>query len=192
MANSLGRSLIDRLRRLRHKPDSILHERRRRAALRSLAGPVPSSVLFVCHGNICRSPFAMAAFARALPTDVAANIMVDSVGFIGPGRKPPSTGLAVAMKRGIDLSRHRSKVVTAELLRGADLVVVMGAEQARGVRNRLATGSRSPLILGDLDPEPITRRTILDPWEGDESVFELSYSRIERCVREMARVISHR
>jgi hypothetical protein len=46
------------------------------------------------------------------------------------------------------------------------------------------------LVLGDLDPEPIETRVIRDPVEQPKEVFELSYSRIERCVEELARAVA--
>jgi hypothetical protein len=45
------------------------------------------------------------------------------------------------------------------------------------------------VVLGDLDPLPIRQRTIQDPWGASDAVFEDSYSRIERCVRELARTL---
>jgi protein-tyrosine-phosphatase len=81
--------------------------------------------------------------------------------------------------------------MTSASLNAADLVVVMSAEQARGIRTRLRLGSARVLVLGDLDPLSITRRTISDPWGGPDSAFEASYDRIDRCVRELARIIQH-
>ena len=184
--------IMNRLRELRHKPDALLHKRRREEALHRLSGPVPKSVLFVCHGNICRSPFAAAAFSKAIPDSLSPTIKVDSVGFIGPGRRPPSAALAAAGRRGIDMNGHKSKVVTAELLRSADLIVVMAPEQAKGIANRLPDDAAPVLVLGDLDPMPITRRTILDPWSKDDAAFDESYDRIERCLNEMVRALSQR
>jgi protein-tyrosine-phosphatase len=74
-------------------------------------------------------------------------------------------------------------------LHAADLVVVMSSEQARGIRARLRSSSSRVLVLGDLDPQSIARRTISDPWGGPDSGFDASYDRIDRCVRELARVI---
>ena len=147
-------------------------------------------MLFVCYGNICRSPFAAAAFLRALPATLAQRIKVDSVGFIGPGRRPPSAAIQSAKRRGLDLSAHESKVVNPQMLRNASLIVVMASEQARGIRARLESGANNVLVLGDLDPMPIEHRTIIDPWNQADSVFDESYDRIERCVRELARIVS--
>jgi protein-tyrosine phosphatase len=177
------------IRDARHLPDAILHARRRRTARLELENFRPRSILFVCHGNICRSPFAAAAFSRACPPHISESIAVASAGFIGPDRSPPSKALAASSRLGIDISDHRSALVTSATLRGADLVVVMSAEQARGIRARLRSSSTRVLVLGDLDPLPVTGRTISDPWSGPDSAFDASYDRIDRCVRELVGLI---
>lgn len=183
-------TLVDWLRGLRHAPDRILHGRRRRVAARWLRGTNPRSVLFVCHGNICRSPFAAASFEQSLPSTLSGTITTSSAGFIGPERSSPSTALSVGQRYGIDLSAHRSALLTSQKVQTSDLIVVMSRDQAKGIRARLARNSRNVLVLGDLDPLPIRRRSILDPWAGPDAAFEASYSRIDRCVRELARLVA--
>jgi protein-tyrosine-phosphatase len=177
------------VRDLRHLPDSLLHHRRRQAARLQLRNLKPRSILFVCHGNICRSPFAAAVFTRESAAGTAGRISVASAGFMGPKRASPTKALAAGRRRGVDMSAHRSALITEGSLRSADLVVVMSVDQARAVRAR--RGARSPrlLVLGDLDPSPITRRTIADPWGGSDFAFDASYDRIDRCVRELVRII---
>ena len=77
--------------------------------------------------------------------------------------------------------------VTSASLRAADLVVVMSAAQARGISARVRPEAVI-LVLGDLDPLPIRKRTILDPWDGPVESFHESYQRIDRCVRELTRI----
>src|ERR1700680_2486438 len=139
------------VRDLRQAPTSRLHARRRRAAQDELKRVKPQSVLFVCHGNICRSPFAAAAFLRSCASEIASGINVTSAGFIGPERPSPSSALIAAAKFGVDLSAHRSTLITSENLGAADLIVGMSEEQARGIRARVAP-STFVLVLGDLDP----------------------------------------
>lgn len=172
--------------RARDLVDSLLHSRRRRAAQRRLQNANPRSVLFVCQGNICRSPFAAALCERLLPPTFSGRIA--SGGFVGPGRPPPENAVAIARDYGLDLSSHVSTAVTSESLKAADLVVVMSGAQGRGVSARVKSGA-IVLVLGDLDPLPITKRTILDPWEGPVESFHESYQRIDRCVRELTRIV---
>jgi protein-tyrosine-phosphatase len=170
-------------------PDRALHPLRRQRAAHELRGHVPKTVVFICQGNICRSPFAAAYFQRLAGTTLKQRIATSSAGFIGPGRGAPPAALAAASKRDVDLSSHQSRLVTAKVLRTADLVVVMSAEQARAIR-RLAKRQVHVLVLGDLDPQLPPSRTVVDPWGASDDVFDASYDRIERCVGALVRLMS--
>lgn len=147
-------------------------------------------MLFLCHGNMYRSPYAAAAFKRAIAArSEAATIEVASAGFIAPGRPVPEQALRVARSRGIDLSSHLSTLVTAHPVGATDLVAVMSEDLARGIRSRYGPGV-TLVILGDLDPSPIQSRTITDPVGCDAQVLEKVYSRIDRCVEMLAELIA--
>jgi protein-tyrosine-phosphatase len=118
-----------------------------------------------------------------------AGVRVESAGFTMPNRAPPRDAVAAAARRGVDLSSHRSRLITADVVNAADLVVVMEPEQQRAVCERFGRRSRDVIVLGDLDPAPIQARTIRDPIEQGPDVFEASYTRIEDCVRELARAL---
>lgn len=148
-------------------------------------------MLFLCHGNAYRSPYAAAALQRALAAKrMAASIEVASAGFIAPGRRAPEQAISVARARGIDLSSHLSTLVTAQVVGAADLVAVMSEDQARGIRSRYGQ-SVTLLILGDLDPLSIESRTITDPLGRAAQVVEQVYSRIDRCVEQLAELITN-
>lgn len=166
-------------RLLRELYEHTLHpHRRRRARARLLRAAPVDSVLFICHGNICRSSYAEFAFRRQ--ASEVAEVVVASAGFVGPDRQPPSLALQAALRRGLDMSGHRSRLLTQPMLDAAGIIVVMSAEQAALVRRRERRDV--VVILGDLDPQPISQRTIRDPWSAGEDVFEASYTRIDRCL----------
>ena len=173
------------LRRLRRVLDSLLHGVRRRATLAAIAARRPASVLFMCNGNIFRSPFAAALLTRAL-NHGGEGAAVESAGLIGPGRPAAREAILAAARHGIDLRNHRSQLATAALVRAADLIVVMEPEQRRIVCQRFGRAARDVLLLGDLDPAPITSRAIADPWEQGPAVCDAVYQRIARCVEELA------
>lgn len=167
--------------RLRGVASRVLHPlRRRRALARLRRRPKVASVLVVCHGNICRSPFAAALLARMLP-----RLRIESAGFVGPGRPAPPEAITEAARYGVDLSAHRSQLITADRVRTAELIVVMDVAQRREIRDRFGRAESHLLLLGDLDPLSIDARTIRDPVNQPPAVFEASYARIERCAREL-------
>jgi protein-tyrosine phosphatase len=173
--------------RLRGVPNRVLHPLRRRRALAALRRhPRVASLLVVCHGNLCRSPFA-AELLRAWLSE--RGVRVDSAGFSGTGRRSPPEAVAAAARFGIDLSAHRSQSLTVHGARAADLIVVMDSAQRSEVCDRFGRSERDVLLLGDLDPEPGGPRTIPDPVNQPLAVFEETYARIARCARELERGI---
>ena len=164
-----------------------LHPRRRaraRAALR--AGGPPQTVLVICYGNICRSPYAVAALRRLLPP--GAGTRIESAGFVGAHRPSPANAIEVAAARGVDLRRHLSRVVTPGAVSGADLVIVMEPGQADLLRS-VGRTRRPVLILGDLDPRPSRDRRIRDPVDQPRLVFAECYDRVDRCLAELVKTI---
>jgi protein-tyrosine-phosphatase len=89
----------------------------------------------------------------------------------------------------VDLSAHRGKPLTPDSVRGADVIVVMNPTQRRAICDRFGRARRDVLLLGDFDPQPIDTRAIRDPVDQPLEVFEETYARIERCVRELGRAI---
>lgn len=154
----------------------LLHRLHRSAALRLVRRGTPRQVLFVCYGNLCRSPFAAARFAQR------SNVPVRSAGFAGSGHSPPTHAIRVADRHGVDLSGHRSTLITLQGVVEADLVVVMDPGQRVLLETLFGRDGRPVVVLGDLDPAPGADRTIADPMNQPESAFEESYARIERCV----------
>ena len=170
-------------RAIRRWPERRLHPLRRRRARRRLAeAAVPDSVLFICLGNICRSPFAAELARSVFQARGLGTISVQSAGFIGPGRPTPDFGLDAAEAHGVDLSGHRSKLVTPDMVRDdARWIVIMDSSHGKRLVRDFGAATEQLLHLGDLDPEPIERRTIPDPFDQDLDVFEACYARISRC-----------
>ena len=173
-------------RKMRAAYNRAMHPMRRRRALRAIrSAGSPSRILFVCHGNICRSPYAEGALRRDLPESLESWIQCRSAGFIGPNRSSPPEALEVAAERSVDLSEHRSRLLESALVRSADLVFVMDRGQRSAIRGRFR--STEVLLLGDLDPRRPDRRRIRDPIAQPVEVFRSVYERIDRCVGELVR-----
>lgn len=98
------------------------------------------SVLFVCLGNICRSPTAEGVFReRAAVAGVADRVLVDSAGCAGyhVGEPPDRRSTEAAARRGVDLSRQRARKVAAADLDRFDYVLCADRDNLREIQ-RLA------------------------------------------------------
>ncbi len=147
-------------------------------------GPI-NRFLFICDGNICRSPFAAEYHSHRLAAASHSDVAVESAGLFGPGRSSPPEAIQAARERGVDLTHHRSATVTAESLGPGTLGFVMDPRQARELSRRFPTVRMRVLVLGDLDPAPIDTRRIFDPILHPIEVFRGVYDRIQRCVDEL-------
>lgn len=150
---------------------------RRRAQEQVGSLPPRPNLLFICLGNICRSPYAAEALrvrAEGLLGTVA------SAGFIGPGRPSPFEAVDEAALRGVDLTPHRSRIVVPGDARDNHLLVVMERGQSTRLQTELGIPSAQILLLGDLDPVTPDRRLIPDPFGQGPAAFRDAYDRIDR------------
>ena len=131
-------------------------------------------ILFVCHGNICRSPMAEYIFNEMLKKQGINNIHADSAATsteeIGNGVHP---GTARILRRlGIDYSAHRARQMTRSDIDKYDLIIGMDSANIRNIR-RIAGTDKCSKIFRLLE---FTDRSgdISDPWyTGD---FESTYN----------------
>ena len=101
-------------------------------------------------------------------------------------RPSPAEAIAAAQSHGVDLTKHRSRPVTADVARAADLIVVMDVTQRRLVCERFGRRPSDMILLGDLDPAFVETRAIRDPVDQSRQVFDEVYERVSRCVHEFA------
>jgi protein-tyrosine-phosphatase len=97
----------------------------------------PRTILFVCLGNICRSPMAEELFRlRIAERGLAGRYRVRSAGIIGSkNHVPPIEAILTAKDHGVDLRGHLSTPLTRELLNEADLVVAMDRANVEQILN---------------------------------------------------------
>ncbi len=94
----------------------------------------PRRLLFVCSGNINRSPMA-AGIAESVADRVGLNIVTRSAGTLGILDKPAHpNAVTVCREIGVDLSGHRSRGLDDEILGWADKIIVMELEHATHIR----------------------------------------------------------
>jgi protein-tyrosine-phosphatase len=136
------------------------------------------SLLFVCMGNICRSPFAERLARQQLPDDRRAS----SAGhFPHPGRRPPRPAVKAARRGfGVDLRGHRSRVLSPKMVEAADAVFVCDPHNHAAVTALCPEAAGRTHFLGALHPDgPLT---VADPYGGAGSAYEIVYGQIARAI----------
>ncbi|MFW6384746.1 MAG: low molecular weight phosphotyrosine protein phosphatase [Halodesulfurarchaeum sp.] len=135
------------------------------------------SVLFLCHGNVCRSPFAERYMVTTLEERGIDGIDVDSAGMsTTQGRSSPETAIEVADGFGVDLRDHGAIETTMGAIEAADVVFVMDANNYEDVRRAFPDQRHKTFFLAATESN--SGVTIDDPYEGEEDTFRSVYGRI--------------
>jgi protein-tyrosine phosphatase len=140
---------------------------------------VVSRVLFVCMGNICRSP-TVEAVARAEFRRIGLDVTVDSAGTedYHVGEPPDPRSIRIGALHGYDLSVLRARQVTPADFERFDLVLAMDRANLRALQRARTAGTEPSLFLGDAE--------LPDPYYGTsvdfERVIELARSGVEALI----------
>ena len=138
------------------------------------------SVLFLCYGNICRSPVAEQLGKRAL-----ANLEIESAGFHHEeGRPSPQNIIHAASRMGIDLVHSSSRRVTSEQIERADLIFVMDANNYRDLVRKFPEAANRTLLLGLFLERPTVN--IPDPYRASEEETWEVVTQISRAINAFA------
>jgi protein-tyrosine phosphatase len=145
--------------------------------------PKPVRVLFVCMGNICRSPTAEGVF-RKLQRESAPEleIQVDSAGTHAYhiDESPDARSYAAAMDRGVDISGHRGRQATFQDFHEFDYVIAMDSDNLRRLQALRPKGSRAVLrLLLEYAPEA-GLLDVPDPYYGGPGGFERVLDLVEQ------------
>jgi protein-tyrosine phosphatase len=136
------------------------------------------SILFVCMGNICRSPLAEGIFAHLVDdAGLADRFTIDSAGTGGwhQGDQPDRRSIATAQSHGIDISRQRARRIKTEDFRNFDLILAMDRANIAEL-HRIAPQAENIRLFGELALE--TGEDIPDPYYGGSDGFELVYAKL--------------
>jgi protein-tyrosine phosphatase len=108
----------------------------------------PVRLLFVCSGNLCRSPMAE-YLAREGSSAAGVEVEARSAGTLGlVDRAPPPNALAVMREKGISMDAHRSQPLSTDLVEWADHILVMTLEHAEWVHQRFPEAGNKVKLLG--------------------------------------------
>lgn len=132
-------------------------------------------VLFVCSGNICRSPTAEGIFAELLRREgLEGRIETDSAGTHGyhAGECPDARAMAAARDRGIDLGHLRAREVSHDDFRRFDLVLAMDKGHFRQLKRLCPPGEERRLRMFMSFAPDYGAPEVFDPYYGGESGFD--------------------
>jgi len=146
----------------------------------------PRHVLFVCHGNICRSPYAAVLASVLASRSAAPSIAWSSAGFAAaPGAPSPPEALAAARRDGVALDAHRAIRLDAALVAAADLIVVFEVAHLIRLQAEYPAAATRFVLLPLLPARRArafgyARYNIADPFGQPGPVFDACYARIRR------------
>jgi protein-tyrosine phosphatase len=137
------------------------------------------SVLFVCLGNICRSPLAEAAFRREARL-AGLDIVIDSAGTGNwhVGHAPDPRAQAAALRQGVDIADYRARQVMSADFGLFTHIVALDAQNLADLEALRPDGATARLSLL-LDHVPGRQgQSVADPYYGDDEAFELAWSEV--------------
>ncbi|MEJ2289514.1 MAG: low molecular weight phosphotyrosine protein phosphatase [Deinococcales bacterium] len=138
------------------------------------------SILFVCMGNICRSPMAHGVFRqRVADAGLNERVAIDSAGTIDyhAGERPDGRAMATAARRGIDIGDLRARGLRADDCGRFDLILTMDRGNYNRVR-RVCAGAADIRMFLDF-AQDLPELEVPDPYSGGPEAFEYVFDLIE-------------
>ena len=153
--------------------------------------PVPAgarSFLFVCYGNIMRSPMAELMLKRALSQYHQEGITVLSAGIHAtPGTEAHPRARVAAPAFGLRLDDHRSRLLTGEMIANADAVFAMDLQNEAELLTQFPQSANKIFLLSSYAEGGQRGRAIADPYFGDQDEMSRCCAVLRACINNLAR-----
>jgi len=158
-----------------------------RKFMRRSASADARSFLFVCYGNIMRSPMAELMLKSALSEYHEAGITVLSAGIHAtPGTEAHPQARVAARELGMPLDWHRSKLLTEDMVTNADAVFAMDFQNLAELLTRFPQSRNKIFMLSAYGEGAQRGRPIADPYFGDQEQTSRCYAELQICVTNLA------
>jgi len=145
-------------------------------------------VLFVCTGNVCRSPMAE-GFLRQMAKEAGAEIEVGSAGLGAMEDMTPSRHSVTAMKEeGIDISRQRSRMLTPEMVEDYTHIFGLGSGHAETIRGYFPEAQEKTFVLREFIADGLDLE-VPDPIGGDLDEYRLTRNLIKEAMPSILRFV---
>jgi protein-tyrosine phosphatase len=145
--------------------------------------PRKPSVLFVCTGNICRSPSAEGILRKRLQ-EQGLEVVVDSAGTHGyhVGDAPDQRSIRAAAKRGYDISKLKARRISSEDFERFDFVIALDDDHMRLMRQVCPPEQQHKLREMMAFAPTAAHREVPDPYYGPAEGFELVLDLLEEAI----------
>ena len=138
-------------------------------------------IVFVCTGNTCRSPMAEGLLREALVARGIDSVTVASAGTGAWEGAPVSEGAyLVGLEHGLDLSEHRARLLSRDLVREADLVLVMSGHHLARVAE--LGGEHKVHLLGAYAGREPSRGEVTDPFGSDLTAYRTTFAELKELI----------
>jgi protein-tyrosine-phosphatase len=142
-----------------------------------------SNILFVCIGNICRSPFAQGLFAKLVRQEGYTGFHAESAGLLAlPGNSATFLAQKVAVEHGVELAGHKAKGLSQELVDWSELILVMEKSHKDELLADFSEAADKTFLMRRFARFGSRSRGIADPYGLQYDAYRFCYLDIEDAV----------
>ena len=145
------------------------------------------NILFVCTGNICRSPMAKVIFEDMItksPELTSAHIAVKSAGILNlDHHKASDEAVQLMRERGLDMTEHRSRHIDQDLIDWSDIILVMENEHRENISGQFPHVQKKVLMLSEFAGE---KGDVPDPIDKEIETYRQCAELLSRLLGVMA------
>jgi protein-tyrosine-phosphatase len=146
-----------------------------------------ASFLFICYGNIMRSPMAEKMLKRALEKRGLESVRVTSAGIhASPGSEAHPRAAVAARELGLPLDDHRSQLLTPQMVEESDAIFAMDFQNKAELLARFPEAKDKIFMLGAYADAPVRYCEIPDPFFGDQDETRRCYRVLQTCIDHLA------